>query len=108
VSLGSRAKAVNAMRSELIAVVTLYSTSDGGRRSSILPGFGCPCFKSKDLSIPAWDGWPQLQGFEMSPGETRTLGFVFLSGEIAAREFIDTGVFYLWDGKIIGEAKVIQ
>jgi len=107
VSLASRAKAVNAKRSELTAIVTLYSTSDGGRRSPISPGFGCPCLKSKDTSIPGWDGWPKLQDTEMCPGETRTLGFVFLSGEIAAHELTDAGTFYLWEGKFIGEAKVV-
>jgi hypothetical protein len=42
----------------------------------------------------------------LSPGESRRVGFVFLSGEDAAAVFRGAGVFCLWEG-FIGEAVVV-
>jgi len=44
----------------------------------------------------------------LSPSESRRVGFVFLSGEEAAAVFNKAGVFYLWEGRFIGEAVVIS
>ena len=49
----------------------------------------------------------QLGTSEFIPGETRTLGFCFLSGEKAATEMRKVGTFYLWEMGFIGEAKVV-
>jgi hypothetical protein len=43
----------------------------------------------------------------MSPGDTRRVGFIFLSPEQAVDIFRAAGTFYLWEGGIIGEAKVV-
>lgn len=52
------------------------------------------------------DGRPLLGHSEMRPGESRRLGFVFLSGAEAAAEIRRAKKFYLWEGKFIGEATV--
>jgi hypothetical protein len=44
----------------------------------------------------------------IEPGEKRRLGFVFLSGEEAADIVRNAGTFYLWEGRFIGEARVIS
>jgi len=44
----------------------------------------------------------------LKPGESRRVGFVFLSGEEAAAVFRRAGVFYLWEGRFIGEAVVVS
>jgi hypothetical protein len=54
-----------------------------------------------------YDGWPLLGDTPIEPGEQRRVGFVFLSGEEAAAIMRKAGTFYLWEGRFIGEAKVI-
>jgi hypothetical protein len=95
------------MSPQLVADVTLCSTDEGGRKSAALPGWGCPCFVSRQDPIAAYDGWPLLGDTSIEPGEQRRLGFVFLSGEEAASTIRNAGTFYLWEGRFIGEARVV-
>jgi hypothetical protein len=92
---------------QLIADVTLYSTAEGGKKLAAQPGWGCPCSVSKSPPLVGYDGWPLLKQ-PLSPGEGRRVGFVFLSGEDAAEVFRKAGVFYLWEGRFIGEAVVVS
>jgi hypothetical protein len=54
------------------------------------------------------DGWPLLGDATLAPGESRRLGFVFLSGEESASIFRQAGKFFLWEGGFIGEAVVVK
>jgi hypothetical protein len=91
---------------DLIVDVTLYSMTEGGRHHPIVgEWFGCPCKLRKD-DFDARDCRLLLNGQPMSPGETRRLGIKFLSDD-SAPIFRDAGRFYLWEGKIIGEAVVV-
>jgi hypothetical protein len=93
---------------QLIADVTFYSTEQGGRKGPTRTDwFGCPCKVNKE-DEHAWDCRIILSGQPMHPGETRRLGFVFLSGEKAATILRTAGKFFLWDTRIIGEAKVVS
>jgi hypothetical protein len=94
------------MKPDLIVEVTLYPTSEGGRRRSIVgEWFSCPCKLRRD-DFEARDCRLLLNGSEMSPGETRRLGIKFLSDD-SAPIFRAAGRFYLWEGAIIGEAVVM-
>lgn len=105
----SRAEQLRSMTPQLVADVTLYRTQDGGRRSTAFPGWGCPCCLSKATPIvAAYDAWPLLGDTAIQPGESRRLGFVFLSGEETAKLFRDAGKFFLWEGGFIGEANVVS
>jgi hypothetical protein len=53
------------------------------------------------------DGWPLLGDATLAPGESLRLGFVFLSGEESAAIFRQVGMFFLWEGRFIGEAMVV-
>ena len=103
----SRAERLKAMAPQLIADLFLYPTSSGGRKTAVQPGWGCPCCLSKDPPIIAYDGWPLLGDTPLLPGESRQLGFVFLSGEESAALLRKSGFFFLWEGGIIGEAKIL-
>lgn len=92
---------------ELVADVTLYSTDDGGRRGPINPGYGCPVMISKREPLEGWDALLLLRDEPLQPGETRRLGFVFLSGQEAVAQLKAAGRFFLWEGKFIGEAVII-
>lgn len=63
----TRAEALRAMSPQLVADVTLYSTSDGGKRVTAQPGWGCPCSCSKSADAVFYDGWPLLDG-PLAPG----------------------------------------
>lgn len=93
---------------QLTADLILYPSSEGGRTLTALPGWGCPCAISKSQPIVAYDEWPLLGDTTLEPGARRRLGFVFLSGEEAAQIMIKAGKFYLWEGRFIGEAVVVQ
>jgi hypothetical protein len=57
--------------------------------------------------VVGYDGWPLLGDTPLAPGEHRKVGFVFLSGESVAETLRKAGKFYLWEGKIVGEATVV-
>ena len=102
-----RARRLLASSPQLVADLTLYPTSLGGRESAAFPGWGCPCCISKGEPIVGYDGWPLLGESPLEPGEQRRVGFVFSSGEEAAAIMRNAGRFYLWEGGFIGEAIVI-
>lgn len=102
------AERLRVMSPQLIADVTLYPPSEGGRKSTAFPGWGCPCVVSKSQPIVGYDGYPLLGDTPLEPGTQRRLGFVFLSGEHAAEIMQSAGKFYLWEGGFIGEAIVVQ
>jgi hypothetical protein len=86
--------------------LTLYLPERGGRKEPIArEGFGCPCRLDKTSDTFA-DCRLFLSGQEIAPGETKRVGVRFLV-EPAAVLFRTAGKFYLWDGRIIGEAVVV-
>ncbi len=93
---------------ELVADLTLYSTGRGGRTHPIRDGYGCPCYPSGDRSAGGWDARVLLGDEPMFPGQSRRVGFVFLSGSKAAELMRSAGRFYLWEWKDIGEAVVVD
>lgn|SRR5262249_30446313 len=96
----SRAEQLRVMSPQLVADVTMYATDQGGRKYVAQPGWGCPCVISKSQPV---DRVGRMAAF----GERRRLGFVFLSGEEAAKIFRRAGFFYLWECGFIGEAAVV-
>jgi hypothetical protein len=103
----SRADQLRSMSPQIIADVTLYPPSAGGRSSTAFPGWGCPCCVSTQEPIEGYDGWPQLGDEPLEPGAKRRVGFVFLSGDVAASIMRAAGKFYLWEGRFIGEEVVV-
>ena len=104
----SRATALKAAAPQLIADVTFYPTEAGGKKIHALPGWGCPCCPSKSLPANGYDGWPLLGDTPLAPGEKRRLGFVFLRPQPTINVLRKAGTFYLWEGRFIGEAVVVQ
>jgi hypothetical protein len=102
-----RAERLRTLAPQLVADVRLYSTEEGGRRTAAPPGWGCPCTLSRDEPLVGYDAWPILGNDAIGPGEERRLGFVFLSPEglESARR---AGAFFLWEGRFIGEARVVE
>jgi hypothetical protein len=92
---------------DLTAEVYLYPADAGGRKSPVMLGWGCPCSNRNTAPVEGWDGYPLLQS-ELMPGERRTLGFVFLSGEEATSALTANDKFYLWENGVIGEANIIR
>lgn len=96
------------MQPQLVAEVTLYPV--GGRKGPISPApgshFGCPCMLARDAH-EAHDCRILLGGEPLLLGKPRKVGFVFLHPE-SANIFNAAGKFYLWEGKVIGEAVVCQ
>jgi hypothetical protein len=44
----------------------------------------------------------------MQPGETRIVGYAFLSGREAAEALSLNEHFYIWERRIIGEARILS
>jgi len=91
---------------DLVVELFLYPTTDGGRKSAINMVWGCPCSAQKTLE-DGWDGYPLLDR-ELAPGEHRRVGFVFLSGQTAVAALKPHSRFYLWEGRFIGEAEIVE
>jgi hypothetical protein len=102
----TREQRLRGMSAQLVADVILYPTAEGGRQTAVLPGWGCPCTIEKEVRV-GWDAWPLLGDAPLAPGESRRLGFVFLSPEGLAT-MQKAGRFYLWEGRFIGEATVVR
>ena len=84
--------------------LTLYPTDQGGRKEPISrEGFGCPC-KLDQKSDYVADCRLFLNGQSIAPGETKRVGIRF-SYDRVVPIFRSAARFYLWDGRIIGEAR---
>jgi len=106
----SRGEALKSVKPQLLVDLTLYPTDRGGRRGPAAPGWGCPCTIHRE----EWDGqifhdgWPLLGDTWIAPGETRQVGFFFLLEKEAMDYLKGVSTFYLWEGRIVGEAKIIK
>lgn len=98
--------AVRTLTPHFIVDLTLYPTAQGGRKEPISrEGFGCPC-KLDQKSDYVADCRLFLNGQSISPGETKRVGIRFSYGEVVPI-FRSAAKFYLWDSRIIGEARVV-
>jgi hypothetical protein len=104
----SRADFLRTQAPHLFAEVRMFDTADGGRKGPAYPGWGCPCMLSKADPLIGYDALPFLDDGNLLPGETRRLGFYFLSHEEAVPLMRKAGQFYLWEGGFIGEATVVD
>src|SRR6266436_2247645 len=97
---------MRAILPDFTATITLYPSSQGGRKHPIVgEWFACPCkFDPKDFS--AWDCRVLINGESLWPGQTKDLDIVFLAPE-AGQLFRLVPTFYLWERRVIGEAKPI-
>ena len=97
---------MNEVAAQLFADVTLYTTENGGRLGSTPPEwFACPCVINRE-DLQGWDCRILLGGIPMSPGDTRRVEIIFLSPESALPKLRAAGAFFLWEGRVIGEARV--
>lgn len=96
------------MRPQLIVEVFLYPV--GGRDGPVFSvrgaHYGCVCKLTRN-SPEGRDCRMLLDGEPILLGQPRRLGFVFLSSD-SADVFRAARKFYLWEGKIIGEAVVVR
>ena len=91
---------------DLVADVYLYSVDEGGKSEPVRQGYYPPCCPEKDRASGGWDARMQLGDLVFEPGTTQRIGFVFLWPE-SVQHAKNAGKFYLWDGRIIGEAIVV-
>lgn len=79
-----------------------------GVSSQFPPGWGCPCFADHRRTAGGWDGSPILGDESMHPGERRRVGYFFLSGNEVAAALSQKPSFYLWESRVIGEARIVD
>lgn len=94
------------IKSEMVADLYLYPSEKSGRYHPILPGYRCPVMVS---NMPPWVGWDAQLSFDdpLAPGEARTVRFQFFSPE-GIEAILKTGHFYLWEGRVIGEGRIVE
>jgi hypothetical protein len=93
------------MTPDLVADVTLYHTVEGGKTIPARTGYRCPCMPSRTEPLCGYDA-RLILGEPFFPGQKRRVGFIFTQPEAAA-VMRDAGVFFLWDGRFVGEAIVV-
>ena len=103
-----RAEALKRLRPHLIVDLHLYAKPSQVPSEPIAPGRGCPCFADRQRTSHGWYGNPMLGDEWMHPGETRRVGYFFLSSQEAADSLSRNPKFYLWERRIIGEAEIVQ
>ena len=102
----SRAELIKTATPQLIADVRMYDAAAGGREGPAYSGWGCPCMVSQKEPLVGYDALPLIGEEPLLPGETRQLGFIFLSHEEAVPVLRTAGRFFLWEGRFVGEAIV--
>ncbi len=102
----SRTEFVKTAIPQLFAEVRMYGAAAGGRAGPAYSGWGCPCMVSQTEPLIGYDALPLVGDEPLLPGETRQLGFVFLSQEEAVPIMRQAGRFFLWEGRFVGEAIV--
>lgn len=102
-----RAYSLENMSPQLVADVWFYPTDKGGKTKAARAGWGCPCMlQDRPPFGPGWDCRLLLGDQVAVPGGNYRLGFVFLSEE-ASSTLLSAGKFYLWEGRVVGEATVV-
>ena len=102
----SRVQDLAGREPHLIAEVRFYSTSESGRKNPVPNGYGCPCvlkprlLEGDDARFLFAQDWVEL-------GETVTAKLCFTFGHMVATKYIEARHFYLWEGKLVGEATVV-
>lgn len=91
----------------LIAEVRLYGESEGRNAKIIRQGDLNECYAELDGEFHRQTAWLQLGLEEFKPGETRTVGFHFLSENKAVSVFKRNGKFFIGSATPIGEAKIV-
>lgn len=104
----TRAEFLRTAVPNLIAEVRMYATEDGGRKTPAIAGWGVPCMASLAHPLVGWDALLLIGDQPLRPGESRRMGFVFLTGEKGASVMRDAGRFFLWEGRAVGEAYVVD
>jgi hypothetical protein len=106
----SRVEYLRTAKPHLVVDLVLYPTEAGGKSLPIGLGWGSPCtIQSEEGSgWVGYDGWPLLIDGPMSPGETRRVGYFFLSGQEAVNYLSKAEKFYIWEGRIVGEARIVN
>ena len=106
----NRADTLRNRKPELIVDLQLYATDKGGRKHPIMLGWGCPCTVQQEegQGWVGYSGWPLLGDAAMAPGELRRVGYVFLVGEEAVNYLNKAAKFYLIEGRVIGEATIVE
>lgn len=94
-------------KADLIAEVTLYRSQVGGKTQPVFSGYSCPCMVSKVVPWSGWDARLVFQGGPIHPGEKRRVSFAFLTDE-GAQAIAKARHFFLWDGSVVGEARVCE
>lgn len=93
-------------RRRLLADVSLRLSNEGGRRTPLISGYRCPCLVSQTAPIQGFDARLEFEGAPLEPGQKRRIRFDFLTRE-GAEAMRMSQRFFLWEGRIIGEAAVV-
>lgn len=92
---------------DLLADVQLYAAVVGGKACPVTHGYRCVCLGRSDLRDAGWESRLHVGDEPFEPGSERRVGLEFLTTD-DADAIRQAGHFYLWDGRIIGEGKVVR
>jgi hypothetical protein len=106
----NRPENLKTKKPHLMVDLTLYPTEAGGKSLPISLGWGslCTLQSEKGSGWGGHDGWPLLIDGPMSPGEMRRVGYFFLGGQEAVNYLSGFEKFYIWEGRIVGEARIVN
>ncbi len=102
-----RATSLEGKQPHLTIDLVLYPTDQGGRAIEAVPGWGFVCVQD-EATRAGWDGWPLLGKRSIRPGESRRVGLFLLSGDEAASSLRSARRFFIWEGRVVGEATVVE
>ena len=95
------------LKPTLIAEVRLYGETTGRNTKVIRQGDLNVCYAEVDGEFHRQTAWLQLGLEEFKPGETRTVGFHFVSENKAVSVFKRNGRFFIGSATPIGEAQIV-
>jgi hypothetical protein len=106
----SHAEYLKTVEPHLVVELTLYPIEAGGKSLPVSLGWGslCTIQSEKGSGWFGYDGWPLLIDRPMSRGEMRRVGYFFMRGQEAVNYLSSAEKFYIWEGRIVGEARIVN
>lgn len=94
---------------DMLVRLKMYPTDQGGMEHYKLAGWGCPAYRNRDPAqdTEGYSVFPKLGDQRLEPGTEVEFEVVFLSPQGALNYFEGLDHFYLWNGRCIGEAKIL-
>ena len=96
------------IKPDVIATIRMYPRNEEGAVKTKRNGWRAPCFSQKSVDVGGYTGHFIVDGEGLTAGMRKNVGIKFLNKANALKEFSVSGIFYIWEGRFLAEAEIIE